>query len=474
MKLDRGGLLQSLGLKPQQEKAALAAAVKEEDEASVLGGAAMRRRLRHVSQLAIRGFNLCGEAEAGGYILEVAAVGAADPLEQSDVLRTRDPTWAPVCGIRRGRHLHSFEFRAVHPGSREVFWKEIVNLSEVELFCEDLEELHRLPPLSAPLVQLGNRWFTLPGTTCPATSKRQPESRRRSALVKHLRVSEVCNAGGQISTMIDRLQNLRAQSKTLREAMEESLSDDNKLSERQEQRFQCEESVKQLRLKVEMRKKDVMLLRSQLGDMQKRRGDNSESRARVGASLREARIERETAALDLLAANDDSQVLWQQLRCRQMRMLHEACQVYPIADCGRYWTIRGLSIAVMETLLRQDLREEENFSTALGFLVHLLVTLASILEVPLRVTVQQAGCSRSFLGDPHESADAPPRELPLFYGRGLEKSRFEAALRLLQDALHQFLYSRGYFDERRISNSSFLECVELILQKEIYGVEPLS
>jgi len=156
-----------------------------------------------------------------------------------------------------------------------------------------------------------------------------------------------------------------------------------------------------------------------------------------------------------------------------MTMLHEVCQVYPIEKAGRHWTIRRLFIAGIDTLSRQDLREEESISTALGFLAHLLVTLAGILEVPLRITIHQAGCSRSAVSDPHESLSsaAPAREWPLYYGRGLEKSRFVTALHLLRDGLHQFLYSRGYFDERRLCGSNLLECAESILQKEMHSVE---
>merc|ERR1712048_692418 len=143
----------------------------------------------------------------------------------------------------------------------------------------------------------------------------------------------------------------------------------------------------------------------------------------------------------------------------------------PIENCGSYLKIRGLCVVGIDALSHQDLREEESVSTALGFLAHLLVTLARILEVPLRITVQQAGCSRSFLTSPHESMDAstPPREWPLYYGRGHEKARFETALRLLRDGLHQFLYSRGYYDEQRMHNTNLLECAKLIVQRELYG-----
>jgi hypothetical protein len=154
-------------------------------------------------------------------------------------------------------------------------------------------------------------------------------------------------------------------------------------------------------------------------------------------------------------------------------MLHEVCQVYPIEKCETHRTIRGLCVAELRQLNRVDLREEENISTALGYLAHLLVTLASILEVPLRMRVHKAGCSRCCLSDPHESPDAAtePRQLPLYYGR-VEKARFMDALRLLRDGLHQFLYSRGYFDEKkRAGSGNLLECVELIIQKEMSGID---
>merc|ERR1712014_162862 len=92
-----------------------------------------------------------------------------------------------------------------------------------------------------------------------------------------------------------------------------------------------------------------------------------------------------------------------QLRCRQMRMMHEVCQIYPIENTGKYRTIRRLFIAGIDQLSRQDLREQESISTALGFLAHLLVTLAGILEVPLRIAIHQAGGSRCSVSDPHEN-----------------------------------------------------------------------
>merc|ERR1712093_547624 len=119
--------------------------------------------------------------------------------------------------------------------------------------------------------------------------------------------------------------------------------------------------------------------------------------------------------------------------------------------------------------------------------------LSKFLEVPLKVAAVHTGCSRSYLQNPFEqgplggesllrswaggvgdaTAKSVPsvggREWPLFYGRSLEKSRFETAVRLFMDNLHQFLYSQGYNPLIMGSSVSLLENTEIILRKEIYA-----
>jgi len=464
--------LQSLGLKPPKGKTGKEAVV-EEEEALPLGGAAARRRLLQVSQLAVRGLELTDAVN--GYVLEVAAAGVPEPLEQSGEFETRNPTWVPVCGFRRGRHLRAFEVRAVEARSSRTLWSQAVDLQELEPFCEDLEELHHVPPRGVPLLRLGKQWFALPvwlasaGISSAVASA--PEMRRRNAPVKHIKASEICSAGDRISVMIENLRKLETKTLALREAMDQSLSQGQAIYEQRRRRLASEDRVRQLREAVADRRRAVERLRSQLES--ERRGAAAGPPLHGGEWLGAVEERRREAAARLAEARGGLRSLWRQLRCRQLRMLHEVCQVYPIEKDENCWRIRGFCIVSIDNLMHQDLREEENVSTALGFLAHLLVTLAGILEVPLRISVQQAGCSRSYLSDPHESLDAsaPPREFPLYYGRGLEKSRFETALRLLRDGLHQFLYSRGYFDERRPCGGNLLECAALIVRKEMYGAE---
>merc|ERR1711890_164053 len=109
----------------------------------------------------------------------------------------------------------------------------------------------------------------------------------------------------------------------------------------------------------------------------------------------------EESAADLQDKYGGLQDLWQQRRCRQMMMLHDVCQVYPIERTnGNHWMIRSIGLGAIDALSRQDQREETDVSTALGYLAHLLVTLSGILEVPLRIIVQRAGSSRCYLS-PH-------------------------------------------------------------------------
>lgn len=305
-----------------------------------------------------------------------------------------------------------------------------------------------------------------------------PEQRRRPTGVKQIEASEICSQGEMVSAMIDNLRELQSQSNELRDSMQQVIARGKRINEQRKRHASSEWRVFNLRQDIQRRKEGLARLREEVSSAGGHRAQHGEARQRRWAELREAQDQHHQTVTRLRDTYGGLQELWQQRRCRQMMMLHEVSLVYPIENRGQYWTIRGLCLGAIDTPSRQDLREEESVSTALGYMAHLLVTLSGILEVPLRINVHQVGCSRSFLSDPHESADtstlAGPREWPLHYGRGLERSRFEAALRLLRDGLHQFLYSRGYFDERRLaSKNNLLECAKLILQRELYGADSL-
>eukprot|EP00927_Polykrikos_kofoidii_P041988 TRINITY_DN3585_c0_g1_i2.p1 TRINITY_DN3585_c0_g1~~TRINITY_DN3585_c0_g1_i2.p1 ORF type:complete len:530 (+),score=89.57 TRINITY_DN3585_c0_g1_i2:154-1590(+) len=461
-----------------------------EMEVEPLGGGALRRRLRHVTEMAIRGFDIDDIATCDGFILEVVAANAArengadviesktteeaefEVLERSDVFQTRNPTWTPACGVRSGGCLNVFELRARAVRNLTVYWRCTVRLSELVPFCADLEELRALPPLRAPLLRLGEYWFTLPNALraagLPAVPIAALEPRRRGHAVKQIQASDICGVGDRLSVMLDRLNTLKAQTANLRESMESSLSERRCAQQRREQRILRLQKGRVLKQEVETRRQHLDRLRVRLTTSRALQAQQAESLQRAQEDIGKAKGDH--AAEDFASSYSGVKSLMQQLRCRQMRMLYEVCEVYPVENPGRDRTIRRLGIARIDTLSRQDLREEESVSTALGFLAHFLVTLASIFGVPLRTVIHNAGCSRSYVSDPHETlgSASQAQEWPLYYGRGLEKSRFITALHLLRNGLHQFLYSRGYFDEKRLNGgNNLLECAEMIIKREL-------
>lgn len=465
---------------------------EKEEEQQALGGAALRRQLRHVTQLALRGLEY-EEAASDGYFLEVTPESAPEEvLERSDVFRTRNPTWTPACGLRGARQLSSMRLSAVPAThisgptgeasalatSRQPFWSEVVCLPTLVPICEELEELLR-PPIGLPLLRLAQHskesWHvsaSAKATPAPSAEPRKPAV-RANARMREIEASKVCGAGERISDLLDRLRVLQEESAGLRSSMEQSLEHGRELSDQRARHLLCQQRLSRLRFEAEQRKERVAGIRAKL-DCTQVQGTGKENRLMKGRSqLDTAEAERLGTGAEMANKKGQLRTLQQQLRCRHVRMLHEVRQVYPIDNHGAYRTIRDLCVASVENLSRQDLREEESVSTALGFLAHLLVTLASVLEVPLRIQVHNAGCSRSYLTDPHEAVDhsAAPREWPLYYGRGLERNRFERAVRLLRNGLQHFVYSRGYLEHMRGPNAELLEIAELILQREMRGVD---
>lgn len=494
--------LQSWGLKtPTKEKAAVGSTIphiqtEEVAESVPLGGEPGRRRLRHLSQLALRGLDV-GD---GAFRLQIAT--AAKPpeiLDVSDAFRTRNPTWALVCGLRHGRQLQEFQLRVVSasPERGEVLWSEVVRLQELEPLGEELGSLQGVS--RRPLLQLGDLWYQArpaseTWSTTPGALSVPP--RRAHAAIKRLSVSQLCTAGETICGLLRQAGQLEDQSLQAQKSMEGLLKQRQELGLRRSRRAACQQEVEELKAKLQRCRLRVATLREQCGGsspsgVRRRPVGRREWLEGAMKELHEAEALRRSVGQEV-EKGQNLPTLWLQLRCRQIRMLHELREVYPLEKRENYWTIRGRMVVSMESLARQDLREEEEFSTALGYLTHLLQALCNVLQVPLKVLIQRPGCSRSALLDPHESPEAgspsgaaaqtreqaaaslSARELPLHYGRGLDRQRFERALRSLRDGLHQFLYSRGYLDHRWAAQGrNLLELLELILRSEMYGPGPL-
>ena len=127
---------------------------------------------------------------------------------------------------------------------------------------------------------------------------------------------------------------------------------------------------------------------------------------------------------------------------RKIKLLSELQGIYPIELCesGEY-SIRGIELPM-------DLgqRDDEQISSALGYLVHLLLLASKYLAVPLRYQLLFFA-SRSMIRGPIQSSGAA---LPL-YKRGTERERFDRALVWLQRDVLQLLQSRKIPYNNRMS-----------------------
>jgi len=83
--------------------------------------------------------------------------------------------------------------------------------------------------------------------------------------------------------------------------------------------------------------------------------------------------------------------------------------------------------------------DEEQIATALGFVCHIIFMISKYLEVPLRYPMIPM-CSRSVIRDDISQQVSP--KFPL-YSRGVDRTRFEYAVFLLNKNLEQLLNSQG-------------------------------
>ena len=129
------------------------------------------------------------------------------------------------------------------------------------------------------------------------------------------------------------------------------------------------------------------------------------------------------------------------LEARQIKLVGELQTIYPIETqpvSGRY-TIRGLEMPPIDC----PQREEEQLTTALGYLVHLLLLLSKYLAVPLRYQLLYFS-SRSMIKDAVSGHSMP------LYRKDIDIERFKKAFVWLQRNVEQLLDAKGLvFDKKR-------------------------
>lgn len=134
-----------------------------------------------------------------------------------------------------------------------------------------------------------------------------------------------------------------------------------------------------------------------------------------------------------------AQVWERMLQERRRAMVSELGGLYPVMERdaqSRIFSIRGLLLAEGDGAKQ----EEENTSTALGYVAHSTLMLAMCLGVRLRYEVVFIA-SRSYVRDSMDPF-SPPRLFPLF-SKGRAGDDFRVGMRMLRRNVEQLLLSQG-------------------------------
>lgn len=138
--------------------------------------------------------------------------------------------------------------------------------------------------------------------------------------------------------------------------------------------------------------------------------------------------------------NDRRYMLWQaqsMVAVRQTRIILELSQIFPLVNTDG--VSGNVSICNM-VLPNSDYSgyDEEQISTALGYVAHLTFMMSKYLEVPFRFPILPM-CSRSHIKD-EISTSAPDKErtYPL-YSKGKERLQFDYGVFLLNKNIQQLL-----------------------------------
>jgi hypothetical protein len=172
------------------------------------------------------------------------------------------------------------------------------------------------------------------------------------------------------------------------------------------------------------------------------------------------------AEQDRRKAEEDSVRLQFILEARQVKLLGELQTVYPIDRISsegsgggkERFAIRGVELT---SPFEGSPRDDEQISTVLGYIAHVVLLLSKYLEIPLRWQVLFFA-SRSIIRDPAQK-DPKDQNLPL-YRTDVEPERFRRAVLLLTKDVEQLMQRRDIPFE---SNKGILHNLYKLFRREM-------
>jgi len=180
-------------------------------------------------------------------------------------------------------------------------------------------------------------------------------------------------------------------------------------------------------------------IRAMLASHRRAIGSRPESVKMSTKTLQQYRRLIEERSKDLAAKKDEVQDLQLRMQTRRAKMLSQIQSIYPISvpvsTHQGYYVIRDIRIPTTNVLAE----DEENISSALGYVCHILILLSKYLEIPLRYRIHYRA-SRSYISD--EISPIGSNQYPLYF-RGVDKEKYECGVILLNRIVDQILSCRN-------------------------------
>eukprot|EP00753_Platysulcus_tardus_P006766 PLAT14553.1.p1 GENE.PLAT14553.1~~PLAT14553.1.p1 ORF type:complete len:427 (+),score=150.18 PLAT14553.1:5-1285(+) len=386
------------------------------------------RALRHLRSVLLRNardgladFQLC--------ILD----GEGEELVRSGVQRsTVNPTFS---GFElEDSDVRSFTLVFLRNGVEEERLRQVVKLAELTHLPVELSELRNLGPDSL-LIELTDGLY---GNTVLFVNLRSTGIISRKAVVeegkKPFDVMHLVEAVPKLAELQASIRSHREKAGELRELIGRLLSDraaamesERKRKDQMQRITKLRESIAEKKAEVEKAKESSAALRERIvhraGEVKTALDSMEEAEGRLKASSEgkvsdEEQLERVSLFLE----------------ARRLKLLSQIQRIYPIVEQEEgVFTIRGLLLPESDLAAH----EEEQMSTALGYVCHLVFMLSKYLQVPLRYSLLHAA-SRSSVRDEVLGHSGYP-----LYWRGVERTKFDAAVTFLQRDVNQLLSHRG-------------------------------
>jgi Vacuolar sorting 38 and autophagy-related subunit 14 len=265
--------------------------------------------------------------------------------------------------------------------------------------------------------------------------------------------NRICEAQQQVTSLEDQIADFSTQ---MEEALQNRRSFERRsavVATRRQRLQQLERTLAKEQDALEFQRKEVKSARAAVAAHARTVADIAELCAEQTQFVRTQIVDRQVASSRKLHS-----LVTKRLEARRRKLMHHLLTIYPISQPqpdSKLFTIRGTRVVNSSSS-----QNDEQTSTALGYVCHLVGLLSKYLNIPLRYRLTYRG-SRSLVSDDADSfVDAP------LYTRGADEQRLEIARILLtQNIEHIFKVRTG--QTKRCSADQMLQLLHEFMQAQV-------